>query len=149
MAALAETIAALRQLWQGGLVTYAGEHVHLTDAACTPTPATPPRIVVGVGGSRRLIRAAVTYADELNLYADPVILDYAREQIAAAGRSVALSIYLHWPPDQWPADLVGTLAAWAQPGISRVFVSLGYDADLAGRAEELAAAQAALTSAGV
>jgi alkanesulfonate monooxygenase SsuD/methylene tetrahydromethanopterin reductase-like flavin-dependent oxidoreductase (luciferase family) len=148
MAALAETVAALRQLWQGGAVTYAGEHVQLTNAACTPAPPAPPRVVVGVGGSRRLIRAAVAYADELNLYADPVILEYARQRIAVAGRPVTLSIYLHWPPDQWPADLTGALTAWARPDISRVFVGVGYDADLPRRAEELAAAQAALTAQG-
>jgi Luciferase-like monooxygenase len=56
--ALAETIAALRLIWQGDAVNYSGTHVQLTDAACTPVPPVPPRVVAGVGDSRRMIRSA-------------------------------------------------------------------------------------------
>ena len=136
--ALEETIAALRLLWKGELVTYQGQHVQLTDAACTPIPPTPPRIVVGVGGSRRMIRSAVTYADELNLYADEALLGYAREEIERSGRSVDLSVFLHW--DSWPKDLREELARWDALGAVRGFVNIGYDADLVERVADLAAA---------
>src|SRR5215212_6344438 len=67
IAALEETVLALRELWQGKFVSFEGAHVQLTDAACTPAPSELPRVVVGVGSSRRMIRGAVSYADELNL----------------------------------------------------------------------------------
>ena len=144
VAALRETILALREIWQGKLVTFEGEHVQLTNAACTPAPPEPPRVVVGVGGSRRLIRSAVTYADELNLYADEALLDYAREQIAASERTVTISVYRHLEGDQWPPDIRGELSRWEQLGIERLFVNIGFDADLVQRVSELAAASAAI-----
>jgi len=140
VAALRETILALRELWQGGLVTFEGDHVQLTNAACTPVPPAPPRVVVGVGGSRRLIRSAVTYADEINVYADEEVLRYAREQIAASSRTVALSVYRPFGPDQWPADLRSELQRWEQLDVDRLFVNIGFDADLVQRVAELAAA---------
>jgi alkanesulfonate monooxygenase SsuD/methylene tetrahydromethanopterin reductase-like flavin-dependent oxidoreductase (luciferase family) len=144
VARLAETVAALRRLWQGGRVTVAGEHVRLTAAACTPAPPVPPRVVVGVGGSRRLLRSAVAYADELNLYPDPALLAEARRAVAASGRAVALSVYVHLAGDAWPADLVETLKPWAAAGAVRAFVNAGYGWDLSRRVAELAEAQAAL-----
>jgi alkanesulfonate monooxygenase SsuD/methylene tetrahydromethanopterin reductase-like flavin-dependent oxidoreductase (luciferase family) len=138
VAALAETIAALRLIWQGQLVNYAGEHVQLTNAACTPVPPIPPRVVIGVGASRRLIRSASAYADELNLYSDPDLFTFAREQIVAAGRAVDLSVFLHW--NEWPADLKGELARWQDRGAYRAFVNIGYDSDLSRRVGELAEA---------
>jgi alkanesulfonate monooxygenase SsuD/methylene tetrahydromethanopterin reductase-like flavin-dependent oxidoreductase (luciferase family) len=138
IAALEETVAALRLIWKGELVTYQGQHVQLTNAACTPAPPTPPRVVIGVGGSRRMIRSAAAYADELNLYADPALIDYAREEIARAGRQVDLSVFLHW--DAWPSDLRGELAKWDALGVARGFVNIGYGADLSARVAELAAA---------
>jgi alkanesulfonate monooxygenase SsuD/methylene tetrahydromethanopterin reductase-like flavin-dependent oxidoreductase (luciferase family) len=142
VAALRETILALREIWQGKLVTFEGEHVQLTDAACTPSPPVPPRVVVGVGSSRRLIRSAVTYADELNVYADEDLLRYTREQIEASGRVVGLSVYRHIEWDQWPTDLHGELDHWQQLDISRLFVNIGFGADIVQRVSELAAATA-------
>ena len=140
IAALRETILALREIWKGGAVTFDGDHVHLTDAICAPVPPAPPRIVVGVGGSHRLIQSAVTYADELNVYADDAVLCYAHEQIAVSGRAVALSVYRPLGPDAWPSDLRDEIARWQQQGISRLFVNIGFDADLVQRVAELAAA---------
>jgi alkanesulfonate monooxygenase SsuD/methylene tetrahydromethanopterin reductase-like flavin-dependent oxidoreductase (luciferase family) len=134
--ALAESIAALRLLWQGGAVTYAGEHVQLTDAACTPVPPVPPRVVAGVGGSRRMIRSAVAYADELNLYSDAELVKFAQAEVAQSGRPIDLSVYLHW--EQWPADPRGELAKWEQQGIGRALVCVGFLPDMAARVAELA-----------
>jgi alkanesulfonate monooxygenase SsuD/methylene tetrahydromethanopterin reductase-like flavin-dependent oxidoreductase (luciferase family) len=135
--ALEETITALRLIWQGDLVTYTGQHVQLTNAACGPIPPAPPRVVVGVGSSRRLIQSAVAYADELNIYSDAELLTYTRETIARSGRAVALSMFLHW--DRWPDDLHHELGQWAALGVDRVLVNIGYDADLVQRVGELAA----------
>jgi alkanesulfonate monooxygenase SsuD/methylene tetrahydromethanopterin reductase-like flavin-dependent oxidoreductase (luciferase family) len=134
---LAETIVALRQIWQGGAVTYTGAHVQLTDAACTPVPAQPPRVVAGVGGSQRMIRSAVAYADELNLYSDPELVKFAQAEIAKAGRAIDYSVYLHW--EKWPDDPRGELARWEALGASRALVCVGFLPDLPGRVAELAA----------
>jgi alkanesulfonate monooxygenase SsuD/methylene tetrahydromethanopterin reductase-like flavin-dependent oxidoreductase (luciferase family) len=136
VAALEEYIAALRQLWRGELVTFDGRYVQLTDAACTPAPPGPPRVVVGAGNSRRLIRSAAAYADELNIYAEEALLDSAREALARAGRDIPISVYLHWYP--WPENPRAELAKWAALGMSRAVVSLGFDLDIAARVGELA-----------
>ena len=140
VARLEETVAALRRIWQGGLVSFEGAHVRLTNAACTPPPPEPPRVVVGVGNSRRLIRSAVAYADELNVYADEAVLRYARDRIRESGRPVGLSVYQHVEWDQWPGDLAGALARWDAPDVARIFVNVGFGWDLTERVRELAAA---------
>ena len=112
----------------------AGEYIQLTDAMCLPTPLRPPRIVVGVGGSHRLIRSAVTYADEINVYADDRVIAAASEAIGASGRAVDLSVYV-W---DWPEQLDDRLAAWSRMGVDRVFLTVWppYDSitDVAARA---------------
>jgi alkanesulfonate monooxygenase SsuD/methylene tetrahydromethanopterin reductase-like flavin-dependent oxidoreductase (luciferase family) len=141
---LDETVAALRRLWQGDLVSYEGRHVQLTDAASTPPPPSPPRVVVGVGGSRRTLARAVGYADELNVYASDEMVTAARDAIAASGRPVGLSTYLHLEPDAWPDDLVGSLARWRDAGVERAMVAVGFDGDVVGRVGRLAEARSAL-----
>jgi hypothetical protein len=37
--------------------------------------------VVGAGSSRQLIRSAVEYADEINVYADDNVIRFARQEI--------------------------------------------------------------------
>ena len=142
VAALEETVLALREIWQGKLVTFEGEHIQLTNAACTPAPPTPPRVVAGVGSSKRMIRSAVKYADELNVYADEEVIRYAHQEIEAAGRAVDLSVYRHFDWDKWPDDLQGDLWKWKEHGAGRVFVNIGYGADLVQRVGEVAAAVA-------
>ncbi len=134
--ALEETIAVLRKIWQGGAVTYSGKHVQLTDAACTPVPPSPPRVVAGVGGSRRMIRSAVAYADELNLYGDEELVKFARAEVAQSGRPIDLSIAITW--EQWPGDVRGALAKWENLGISRTFVTMGFYPDMVQRVAALA-----------
>lgn len=134
---LGETVAALRLAWTGEPVSYDGRHVTLRDAICTPAPAAPPRVVVGVGPSRRTLERAIEYADELNLYAEPELITAAREAAASSGRSVDLSLYLAWEFDKWPADPGAELRRWASEGIDRVFVNLG--GEMEGRVRELGA----------
>ena len=136
IAALAETVAALRQLWQGGAVTYTGAHVRLTNAACTPVPPIAPRVVVGVGGSRRLIASAAAYADELNVYGDEAAWSFAQQQVAQAGRAVDLSVLLDW--GTWPSDIGAELASWQARGARRAFLTIGWHADLVGRVHQIA-----------
>ena len=119
IAGLKETITALRLIWGGTKVTFEGEYIHLKDAAATPAPTPLPRVMVGAGNSRRLIRSAVEYADEINVYADHEIIRFAREQIDAAQRLVALSVYV-W---DWPNDLEEKLVEWEALGVERTFLT--------------------------
>lgn len=134
---LAESVAALRLLWRGGLVTFEGRFHKLVDAACTPVPPVAPRVVVGVGASTSLAESAVTYADELNIYADEAVLARTRELIKDSGRTVAISMFFSWEWDKWPADPVAELMRWRELGVERAFVSLGA-ADMPSRLSQIA-----------
>jgi hypothetical protein len=124
---LAETIAALRLAWQGTPVDFTGDHVRLAGAHSIPPPPAQPRVVVGAGASPRLVRAAATYADEINVYGDPAIIVQAREAITASGRPVALSAcadeFDHFGTDA-PGTLPDQLATWRDYGLDRLFITL-------------------------
>lgn len=145
IAALGEHVAALRELWTGNLITLIGDCVQLTDAACTPVPPQPPKVVVGAGSSKRLIDAAVAYAGELNVYENEATVAYARDRIATSGRPIALSVAGQRDPGTWPNDLATTLSHWQALGVSRYFLSVGWADDLSARVRDLAAVQAALS----
>jgi alkanesulfonate monooxygenase SsuD/methylene tetrahydromethanopterin reductase-like flavin-dependent oxidoreductase (luciferase family) len=125
IAGLKETVTVLRRIWSGGKVTFEGEYLHLKDAAATPAPTPAPRVMVGAGSSRRLIRSAVEYADEVNVYADDELIRFARQQIDAAQRSVALSVYI-W---DWPNDLAEKFALWEALGVTRTFLTFWHPFD--------------------
>lgn len=122
---LRETVQVLRRIWTGDPVTFEGEQLHLVEAAVTPTPLASPRVVVGVGSSRSLIRSAVEYADEINVYADEELLTFARQEIEASGRTVSLSAFV-W---DWPDDLAAKLAMCEQHGADRTFLTFWHPFD--------------------
>ncbi len=122
---LRETILALRQIWQGQHVTFDGEYLHLNNAASTPVPSHPVRVVVGAGNSCRLIHSAIQYADEINVYADEAIIQFAREEILASQRAVALSLFV-W---DWPENIVEKVALWEQSGVERTFLTFWHPFD--------------------
>lgn len=122
---LEETVAALRLLWTGSPVTTTGRHVVLDGAICTPAPERPPRVIVGVGGSRRTLVRAAAFADELNLYDDPGLIAEATRIVADSPRPLALSVFLSWEWGKWPADDVAQLERFAAAGIDRAFVTVG------------------------
>ena len=125
IAGLKETITVLHRIWRGEQVTFEGEHLHLKNAASTPLPPTLPRVVVGCGGSRRLVRSAVGYADEINVYADEDLIRFARNEIEVSHRAVTLSVFV-W---NWPEDIAGKLAAWKQLGVQRTFLTFWHPFD--------------------
>lgn len=137
LARVEETVLALRDLWRGGAVRFAGEHVQLRDAICTPAPPAPPRVVVGVGASVSTLRHAIRYADEVNLYAGRDLLGLAHRLIEESGRSVDVSIVLGWEMDKWPVDVASELAEWADANVTRVLVNVG-GSDMVERVRQLA-----------
>jgi alkanesulfonate monooxygenase SsuD/methylene tetrahydromethanopterin reductase-like flavin-dependent oxidoreductase (luciferase family) len=137
---LTESVAALRALWAGEPVGMDGRWVHLDGAVSTPPPAVPPRVVVGVGGSRRTLEVAQVFADELNVYTGPGLIEEASAVVRADGLRPDVSVFLSWEWDKWPADPAAELRELERRGASRAFVSLGADlASMVQRISELAA----------
>jgi alkanesulfonate monooxygenase SsuD/methylene tetrahydromethanopterin reductase-like flavin-dependent oxidoreductase (luciferase family) len=147
MALLAETVAALREIWKGELVTFDGQQVRLRDAVCTPAPPVPPRVVVGAGNSRRLIDAAVSYADEVNVYGDRESVAYAQAAIAAAGREIPVSVFGHRPEGQLPVDLAAEIRQWRDLGVSRYLLTVGFADDTLAAVTRIAEAKRAVNAA--
>jgi alkanesulfonate monooxygenase SsuD/methylene tetrahydromethanopterin reductase-like flavin-dependent oxidoreductase (luciferase family) len=121
---LDETVAAVRRLWSGEAIDFDGRHIQLRGAISTPAPERPPPVVVGVGGSRRTLARAVTFADEVNLYDDRALIAAAGDAIQASGRPLRRSVFLSWEWEKWPADPEAALVDLASRGIDRAFVTL-------------------------
>ena len=102
----------------------AGPHVQLDGAISTPAPELAPRVVVGVGASRQILRRAVLFADEVNVYDDPELIAEARTIADDAPRPVGLSAFLSWERDRWPAEPERVLQALAEARVERAFVTI-------------------------
>jgi alkanesulfonate monooxygenase SsuD/methylene tetrahydromethanopterin reductase-like flavin-dependent oxidoreductase (luciferase family) len=140
---LTESIAALREIWKGDLVTFIGNQIQLVNAGCTPVALVPPRVVAGVGSAHRMIEAVASWADEINVYEKDVSFDQARTALATAGRpDVPVSVFAHREWDRLPDDLPGRLRRWHERGANRYFVTVGWADDLMARVEEIASARA-------
>ena len=66
-----------------------------------------------------MLRSAVEYADELNVYADEELIREAQREIKASGREVVLSTFV-W---EWRDDIAEKLKEWEQLGVGRTFVT--------------------------
>ncbi len=122
---LKETVTVLRHIWQGEKVTFEGEYLHLKNAASTPVPLTLPCVVVGVGSSKRLIRSAVEYADEINVYGDDDLIRFAKQEIENSQRTIPLSAYV-W---DWPENITEKLVLWEGLGVERTFLTFWHPFD--------------------
>jgi alkanesulfonate monooxygenase SsuD/methylene tetrahydromethanopterin reductase-like flavin-dependent oxidoreductase (luciferase family) len=124
---LEETIAALRLAWSGEPVDYTGQHLRLRGAHCPPGPNVYPPVVIGAGPSLGMVRRAVAFADEINVYNNPRLIAGAKDIIAASGRDILLSSCADQFEDfgdQVPGTLEDQLRAWRETGIDRLFISL-------------------------
>ena len=55
---LAEAVEALRELWQGGWVTYRGKHITVEDARPYTLPDQPPEVLIAGSGPEAMSLAA-------------------------------------------------------------------------------------------
>jgi alkanesulfonate monooxygenase SsuD/methylene tetrahydromethanopterin reductase-like flavin-dependent oxidoreductase (luciferase family) len=135
VARLAETVEALRLVWTGQPATYRGRHVELHEAICTPPPAVPPRVVIGVGKSPLLLERVASIADEVNVYDDERVVRPALDGRARGGPLV--SSFVNWDWDKWPADVGGATRRFADRGFDCLYISIG-GTDMAARIAQLA-----------
>ena len=116
---LKETVVVLRRIWSG-------DHPEIRAVSFV---GSTPVAVVGVGSSRRLIRSAVEYADEINVYAHEELIRFARKEIEASHRRVSLSVYV-W---DWPEEIARALTVWEQLGVERAFLTFWHPFDALAR----------------
>jgi len=87
---LTEALTILRLMWQGGPVTFHGQHYSIENAYCYPVPEPPIPIVVGSRGER-VIRIAAEHADGWNWDALPIFYELRDGLLAGLeefGRSI-------------------------------------------------------------
>lgn len=118
--ALEETITVLKRVWAGEHVTFDGQYLHTRGAGCRPVPLIPPRIVIGAGGSKRLVKSAVNYADEINVWGGQAFLRDVKQKIVESGRSIQLS--MGW--DQSIEEFEKQAEILQEIGVTCVFFSL-------------------------
>ncbi len=116
---LKETVQVLQKVWTGEAVTFEGKHVQVHNGLCVPVPESIPRVIVGVGSSRRLLQSAVEYADEVNVFGDEGLIREAYSEIEASGREISLSVFV-W---KWRENIEEKLKEWEQLGVDRTFVT--------------------------
>lgn len=103
LAALGETVTAVRRLLAGEKLTVAGRHVRLDDVGLDHPPATPPPVYTGVRGAKSLgLSGEVADGTILTELSGPTYVRWARERIEEgrqkAGRTDGhrITVYAYW-----------------------------------------------------
>jgi F420-dependent oxidoreductase-like protein len=79
---LEETLQICRQMWSDDDGPFQGRHYRLAETICSPQPLQEPapRIIVGGGGERKLLRLVARYADGWNFFGiSPAVIGHKIE----------------------------------------------------------------------
>lgn len=92
--AVCEAAIVMKRLWTEERVTFEGETITLRDAICEPKPSARPKILIGGGGEKVLLRIAAEHADVWNNLAVAqgdlgAKIEVLRRHCAAVGRDPA------------------------------------------------------------
>lgn len=149
LAALGETVTAVRRLLHGERVSMAGRHVNLDDVALEHPPATPPPLYTGVRGAKSLaLSGEVADGTILVEGSTPSYVMWARERIDEGRRNAGrtddheVTVYAVWGSDVAGPDEV---AALGEAGADAVIVVPGSDPAAAERELEQAAGKLRLS----
>jgi alkanesulfonate monooxygenase SsuD/methylene tetrahydromethanopterin reductase-like flavin-dependent oxidoreductase (luciferase family) len=149
LAALGETVTAVRRLLGGDTVSMAGQHVNLDEVTLEHPPATPPPIYTGVRGAKSL-NLSGEVADGTILVEGSTLsyIQWARERIDEGRRNAErtdpheITVYALWGEDIKGKDDVD---ARAEAGVDAVILVPSSDPAAAERELEQAAGQLGLT----
>ena len=87
---LIEALKIIKPLLEGKPVNFRGQH-YVADTVCYPYPRKGAHLILG-GGSSFVRRAAMKYADELNLFdGDPADFKQLKQQLSESGRRIVIS----------------------------------------------------------
>ncbi len=90
IAALAEGVEIMRQMWTTGEATLDGEHYQVSGARCYPLPVQPGGIPLWIagGGERKTLRIAARYARYTNFDGTPEVFAHKSRVLAEHCREV-------------------------------------------------------------
>lgn len=129
---LEESVAIMRELWTGRLVTHDGSYYQVDNARLYTLPEEPPRVFVSAFGEKAA-RLAGRIGDGLvTMGPDPATIEVFREN-GGAGKPIQGGLKVCWGPDrdearryaseQWPNDAIPGEAAQLLP-LPRHFAQL-------------------------
>ncbi|MDP9363718.1 MAG: LLM class F420-dependent oxidoreductase [Chloroflexota bacterium] len=98
-AMLAEAVEIIRQLWQGGYVTYRGEHFDVEGAKLFDLPPVPPPLGIAVSGKRSCDLAGRLADLVIATEPKPELVDQFN-QAGGAGKPAVGQTVVCWGPDE-------------------------------------------------
>jgi F420-dependent oxidoreductase-like protein len=129
--AMDETITVVRQLWTDERVTFAGDHVQMTDALCDPKPLQSlPPVWIGGGGEKVTLRLVAEHGDAWNTFGPPesyahknAVLDEWCAKVGRDPSEVERTVAID-------GSEVGNAEAYLDAGATHIIVMTGHPYDL-------------------
>jgi F420-dependent oxidoreductase-like protein len=131
---LEETLQICLQMWSDDDGPYDGTHYRLAETLNVPLPVQRPRprILIGGGGERKLLRLVAKYADANNLFSSSPEdvrhkLDVLARHCEDVGRDraeIRNTTIARVGPDTDVDEFVATMAPYAQLGMEHVQIAL-------------------------